>query len=109
MKYFLVGLIALFSINLYAGEIGRIDAVYLEERRVVIDETGYQLADNVVVIGSDGKTTTLFALKHGRRIDFQASGYVITELRLLAKQPKLRTVKKDDCQMILANNANRGA
>lgn len=63
---------------------GRIDAVYLEENRIVIDDVPYGLADYLRIHASGTKVVPRSRLRSGITVGFKAGrGRLISEIWLL--------------------------
>jgi len=64
--------------NYYPGDgfqrTGRLDAVQLDNRRVVIDDIPYQLADNVIVHSLTSYSVPAERLQAGSIVGYQTSG-----------------------------------
>ena len=73
---------------------GRVDAVYAEDNRIVIDDISYQMSTSVVVRSLSSKSDSLARVRVGAYVGFRtARGDVIEEFWLLPgnyKAPRRR-------------------
>lgn len=70
---------------------GRVDAVYLEENRIVIDDIPYGLADILRIRAGGSKAVSRGKLRSGMTIGFKLNrGRQITEIWLLANNAERR-------------------
>lgn len=56
--------------NVVLAESGRIDAVNMKDRYLIVDDSRYALAPDVVIRSSSGASVPLSSLKRGMRIAF---------------------------------------
>jgi hypothetical protein len=63
---------------------GRVDAVYAEESRIVIDDISYQLSTSVVVRSLSSRSDSLLRVRAGAHVGFRlGAGQLIEEFWLL--------------------------
>lgn len=63
---------------------GRVDAVYAEENRIVIDDISYQMSMSVVVRSLSSKSDSLARVRQGAHVGFRLGrGELIEEFWLL--------------------------
>lgn len=63
---------------------GRIDAVYAEESRIVIDDISYQVSASVIVRSLSSRSDSLLRVRPGAHVGFRVSrGDLIEEFWLL--------------------------
>ena len=68
------------------GRAGVIDAVHLDESRIVIDDVQYRLSDDVVVHALSSYSVAASRLRPGMKVAFKAGqGRVITKFWLLPR------------------------
>lgn len=63
--------------------IGRVDAVYPKEGRVVIGDVSYEISTSVVVHSLSSKSDALARIRQGANVGFRTRGDVIQEFWLL--------------------------
>lgn len=71
---------------------GRVDAVYAEERRVVIGDISYPISDSVIVRSPTSRYDSLARIRKGVKVGFRTnSKSTIVEFWLLPSNYKPRT------------------
>ncbi len=71
---------------------GRVDAVYAEEKRVVIGDISYPISDSVVVRSPTSRNDSLARIRKGVKVGFRTKGEsTIVEFWLLPSNYKSRT------------------
>ncbi|PCK03655.1 MAG: hypothetical protein COA42_20190 [Alteromonadaceae bacterium] len=71
----IAALLVLFSVDAYAakhepGLVGVLDAVYLKDNAVVVDDRYYKLTLNVKIVDASNKTFSRFGLKQGKKVRY---------------------------------------
>lgn len=70
---------------------GRVDAVYTQEGRVVINDVSYQISDSVVVRSLTSKNDSLLRIRKGKKVGFRTNREsAIVEFWLLPSTDKSR-------------------